>query len=373
MQKHLFAPEIRERILSIKKRLPSRPTAVADLYSLPERFTKAVQESNYSQQSLQEISDHIGHYLGLLQSVRITLHETFEDKGWSVSPGGDVYADAGCGTSPTGLYQTRGFDHNEIILVKKPKYGLKHIVAILAHECTHNYLCFHNVGESKRLDNEITADLTAAYLGLGHLLISGYQPIIWDTDSYSTEHTIRIGYVTPDTIRKAMVISCELRGWDPRELVARMPSILDKIVVYMQLWPYRIKFNRIAKEKKISGNLAEKRTATINCLRMEVTNMRSIYSELRDLLATLTQTVDSKKILPQDVSLLVEISNKISIDQPLIQIETVTVKINSLIASAITDDDLCEVKNQIEYIRNYLQEWRTLLCKYVPPDKTNER
>lgn len=154
-----------------------QPTAVNSLYFLPAEFAKEVIRSNYSQASLQKISDHIGYYLGLFKSVKITFIEEFTDNRW-VGTSDGVLVDGKNGSPVSGLYKIIGFDHGEILLIKKHKYELKHILAILAHEYTHNYLYHHGIRESEESENEILTELATAYLGLGHLLIPGYNLLL---------------------------------------------------------------------------------------------------------------------------------------------------------------------------------------------------
>lgn len=69
---------IKDKLKYLHSKLPSRPTVVIEPYSLPEDGLNDIRQSNYSQASLQRISDHIGYYLGLFESVKVSFVEEHE-------------------------------------------------------------------------------------------------------------------------------------------------------------------------------------------------------------------------------------------------------------------------------------------------------
>ncbi|HUW19888.1 MAG TPA: hypothetical protein VMW16_11355 [Sedimentisphaerales bacterium] len=215
---------VKDRLNYLHSKLPSKPTAVLEPYSLPEDGLKDVRQSNYSQASLQRISDHIGYYLGLFESVRISFVEEREKIWVSTNDGTLTY---GKNKSPVcGLYKRASPGHSEILLLKKPDFGIEHILAILAHECIHNYLYHHRINDSDELENEVLTDLAAAYLGLGALILDGYEAITWE-----------IGYVTAKDIRYAIVYSAKLRKL--KELASFLP-VFDRINVSFYFWGQKL-------------------------------------------------------------------------------------------------------------------------------------
>ena len=236
MQEELSKQKIKEKIEYLHSKLPKQPTAVKGLYSLPIHLSKDVLSTNFSQSSLQKISDHIGYFLGLVNSIKVTIG--IESSDYMLSAAKDI-KDA----DRVGLYKVLGGYNREIQLTKKFRFELKHILAILAHESTHNYLYHQGVTEPEESENEILTELATAYLGLGHLLIPGYKPITWRSDHWYTlsgsgyiTRTILIGYVTPQTIRNAIIISARLRHWEPKEVLSKL-SFSARVVSYFQLWP----------------------------------------------------------------------------------------------------------------------------------------
>lgn len=83
-------------------------------------------------------------------------------------------------------------------------YRFKQVNAILAHECMHYFLMFHDLTHPDERINELLTDVSAVYVGFGELLRDGYTPIetSWAQSGnvlYSTvTHTL--GYITVDEI-----------------------------------------------------------------------------------------------------------------------------------------------------------------------------
>ena len=110
----------------------------------------------------------------------------------------------------------------QITVVNKKGYTIVNLLGIIAHEITHHFLHHHNIQKPNQYENEIFTDITAAYLGFGHILYPAYKVITYNTDwkekedkSYSyTTHERTIGYITPETILKAVAVTCEMKNWN---------------------------------------------------------------------------------------------------------------------------------------------------------------
>lgn len=372
MQKSITSQKIREKLGFLKIRLPKQPTAVNSLYSLPAEFAKVVIRSNFSQPSIQKISDHIGYFLGLLNSVQVTIG--IESSEYMLAAAGDIKK-----ADRVGLYKVLGGYNREIQITKKFRFKLEHILAILAHESTHHYLYHHGVRESEESENEILTELATAYLGLGHLLILGYKPITWTSDHWNyvfasgyTTHALSIGYVTPNIIRKAIILSAELRNWNPKEVTANFSSVWDKIIAYFQLWPYRNKLRKIEKEKKETAILVKKRDEQIDFLKMDVAEVNKSYNRVCELIKSISITTDPSSITAEDGRMLVEISNKISIGEPVFKTKSISEKISNLNASsAVNNEDITQLVNQVDELKNIISKWHKLLCKYSSSGATS--
>ncbi|MCK4905429.1 hypothetical protein KAS42_04220 [bacterium] len=374
MQEDISTRKIREKLDFLKTKLPNQPTAINNLYSLPGKFALEVMQSNYSQASLQKVSDHIGYYLGLLKSVKITFIEELTDNRWVGTSDGTLVGDKN-GSPVSGLYKVVGFDSSEILLIKKHKYELEHVLAILAHEYTHNYLSHYGIREAEELENEILTELTTAYLGLGHLLIEGYKPITWTSDNWNyvlasghTTHSLSIGYVTPNTIRKAIIISTELRGWDPKEVVLNFASIWDKIIAFFQLWPYRNKLRKIEKEKTKVATFVEKRREQINSLKIDIDKIQENYNQICELIKSVSATTNISQITAEDGNVLVEITNKISVGEIALEIKRILGEISNLQATSSNKEEILLLIKQVDELEDILSKWYRLLCKYSSSD-----
>ena len=239
---------IRKYIAFLHNTLPSSPTAVSEPYELPESFAQAVNESGYSDHSIQQIADHIGYYLGIPRGIKIRIVEIDPTKhAWAANESGQaIRSDEESSLGYSGLYQVLGHDHSEIRLVKRHRYELPHIMAILCHEYAHHYLHVHHVSLNHEMRDEYLADIATAYLGLGFYVLQGYIPITWTSDHWHgfnsqgyTEHSISIGYLTPSVIRTAILLSAPPRNWDPAIVCRSFPDWTSRLSAYFRLRPYR--------------------------------------------------------------------------------------------------------------------------------------
>jgi len=213
--------EIRFVFQYLKDLLPAKPTAVSGFYSLPKAFDHAFNGPTHQKEAaLQKISDHMGHFLGLLNRVRVSFVEKREsgEKTHTVFIA-DNEGNVGEKTTSefieeekyAGLYKVRGYDHGEILIVNDGTFYLIHFLSVLAHEVTHNYLYHHNITAPEEIDSEELTDLATIYLGFGSVILRGYEP--------SSAISCRLGYIDVPTIRRALLQAYSLRDWKVNDIV----------------------------------------------------------------------------------------------------------------------------------------------------------
>ena len=223
--RYLSNEEIRFVFQYLKDSLPGKPTAVSGLYSLPKAFDHAFNGPTHQKEAaLQKISDHMGHFLGLLNRVKVSCvekrgsgektHTVFiaDNEG---NIGGKTKSEFIEEEKYAGLYKVRGYDHREITIVNDRTFYLIHFLSVLAHEVTHNYLYHHQVKTPEQFDSEILTDLAAIYLGFGSTILHGYAP--------SSAISCRLGYIHVSTIRSAILQASLLREWSGEEIIREFP------------------------------------------------------------------------------------------------------------------------------------------------------
>ena len=223
--RNLSKKEIRVALKYLEDSLPGEPTAVRGLYSLPKALDYAFNgPTQQKEAALQKISEHMGHFLGLLNRVKVAF---VEKKEAGLKPHtifiGDNEGNIGKESKAelveeekyAGLYKVRGYDHREITIVNDRTFYLIHFLSVLAHEVTHNYLYHHHVTAPEQFDSEILTDLAAIYLGFGSLILHGYAP--------SSAISCRLGYIDVSTIRSAILQASLLREWSVEEIVREFP------------------------------------------------------------------------------------------------------------------------------------------------------
>ena len=193
---------MKQYLVFLAKTLPKYPTAVKGSYCLPKELDYAFNGGiEQKEEALQKIADHMGYFLGLLNSVKVRFIEKVEDGERNIiyineKGGASIKTTPVKGTQYSGLYEAYGPGHKYITITNDRTYYLIHFLAVLAHEVTHNYLYHHNIRPPKNLDNEILTDLAAVYLGFGEILYKGYLP--------SNHIKNVLGYIDAQTIKKAM-------------------------------------------------------------------------------------------------------------------------------------------------------------------------
>lgn len=211
---------VKQYLRYLKETLPSKPTAIDELYNFPKTLDHAFNGSTkQKEEALQRIADHMRFYFGLLQKVTIRFIEKESGPKSETIFYSDGSGNAINVTEPkpyeeikyAGLYKVIGPDHKEIIIVNDSTFYLIHFLAVLAHEITHNYLYHHFISPPDNIDNEILTDLAAVYLGFGTIMLRGYAP--------SDALTCRLGYVDISTLRSAFVNSFYLRNWRYEDVI----------------------------------------------------------------------------------------------------------------------------------------------------------
>ena len=223
--RYLSNKEIRFVFKYLKDSLPGKPTAVSGLYSLPKALDHAFNGPTHQKEAaLQKISDHMGHFLGLLNRVKVSFVEKKESGARTHTVFiADNEGNIGEETKSefieeekyAGLYKVRGYDHGEITIVNDRTFYLIHFLSVLAHEVTHNYLYHHQVTAPEQFDSEIMTDLAAVYLGFGSTILHGYAS--------SSAISCKLGYIDVSTIRSAILQAYSLREWSVKEIVREFP------------------------------------------------------------------------------------------------------------------------------------------------------
>ncbi len=352
--------KLRAKLTYLHTKLPAQPTAAHGPYCLPEHLRKNVINSSFSQTSLQDISDHIGLYLGLLDSVKVTIG--IESSEYMLSTSSDSKK-----PDSVGLYKVLGGYSREIQLTKQFRFKLEHILAILAHEYTHHYLYHQGLYESDELENEILTEIATAYLGLGHLLIPGYQPIVWTRQSGDTSITYRktIGYVLPSTIRRAIVASTRLRCWAPNKVLAGLPG-QDYLIAYFQLLPYMRQLRKLKRDEEDVARLAKKRAMQLESLSAQVVEIQTSYERFRELLLHASEGTIQPQMPAEDSRRLVEIANKIATRESEHEIMAISERIRMLKGlSSSNDEDVKDISDQINRLLEDLTNWDILISRYI--------
>lgn len=227
-----------------RSRAGEMPTA-EPVYHLPRHLYRNAIDSGFSQESMQALSDHIGNYLCLWKSIRVTV---------GIESSEHMLADPSTidEAGKIGIYRVRGPTHREIKITKKARFGFWHVMAILVHESMHNYLDSHGIRISDSGHNEVLTDVATAYYGLGCPVLRGYQPIKWTSDHWRSgdasghmTHKLTIGYVPASLIGYAIYRTALIRN---QPEFRKICPLLYRVPLEVQLWRLSIRISTATKE-----------------------------------------------------------------------------------------------------------------------------
>lgn len=212
--------DLKEELVKLHRFLPQPPTEFEGTYRVSKELKRELRKTKMSQESLQKVVDNICYFLGEVIPPKII-----------VSQGKPFHEESIFEPSESlGLYRSQWGYEREITLVKKLGMKRKHILAILAHECTHHYLNHHNFWDDNRSRNEILTDVSACYLGLGGLLLKGYGRIQGVGRKFANYvFGIRLGYVRRIDLLRTISISARLR--ENKDLATPLPLFRKLFVI----------------------------------------------------------------------------------------------------------------------------------------------
>jgi len=335
--------QIRKHINWLRGHLPDPPTAVSGCFSVPGHMLQAVAASGFSAQALQAIADNMGSFLGLLGSAKVCVSR--QGSGWHAPP-----AQAGSYT---------GGSRPEIHVVLQPHLTVDQALGVLAHECTHRYLEYRGALPPDKSEAEVMTDVAGAYLGLGGILLKGYEPAEWTTDYWRTavaygwtRHAHSIGYVAAALLRLAIAESAVQR---------RMVALAAPLGWPAQLWVGLLVWRARRRDRKSE----ERRRARALALLHKCAELERNYRQFGVRLLALSQRRPGC-IRPDDACKLVQLAHKLQLGQ-LEPALAVALKQAQALAEAqrAAEEDLSRIEGRISSLAGTLHEWDALLSKYA--------
>ena len=103
------------------------------------------------------------------------------------------------------------------------------ILAILAHEITHEYLYINNISFSNKYENEILTDIAAIFLGFGKLMLNGSEnEDIWKNYYFGGSTTITdklgIGYLDRSKLAFVYLLVCSMRNISEKKYMSNLSN-----------------------------------------------------------------------------------------------------------------------------------------------------
>lgn len=336
MQQILTHKEVDKKIKYLHNKLLNNKSIPTDIYLVPNNYYNELNNNNYSQEIIQKVTNHIIDFLGIPSNIEVTIGiETSNNMLLEYSKLETV--------DQVGVYKVIGRYNKKIQITKKLNFEFIHILAILMHEITHDYLYYNNIMLDNELENEILTDLASVYLGFGYFLRNGYTPIYY-TDDSNIKRYIKIGYVNPLSIKYAIKKSALIRKSKP---IASLLPLWDRLKINYQI----MKSNRELKNKKKLLNKKIERTL-------------NQYNSVSDKLKKLSNT--DNNISKHDGKILIDIASSLTREDLYRKIQSIQNKYENLKKkNNITISQINVLIKSITDIKSTVSKWEKLIDKYL--------
>jgi len=136
------------------------------------------------------------------------------------------------------------------------------VLAILAHEITHEYLYINNISFSNKYENEILTDIAAMFLGFGKLMLNGSEnEDIWKNYYFGGNTTItdklRIGYLSRNKIAFVYLLICNMRDIHEKEYKSNLSKKSTQLINESQRNYWNILNNRFNQTENVNKLLSD--------------------------------------------------------------------------------------------------------------------
>lgn len=153
---YLTTSQIRAHLKYLQVSLPHPPTRYSHPFTLGTTIKRKQKLATLNPKIIQNIADQFSLHLGLTRSVQCLINQDGNFK--------NIDRDSGH-SSIAGFYRVDTIGRTSITIYPDPKYQVIHLLAILAHDLTHNYLHEHSLREDNQETNEILTEIACIYLG----------------------------------------------------------------------------------------------------------------------------------------------------------------------------------------------------------------
>lgn len=359
-QMTLGSRTIKDHLCFLQRSLPKQPTAVASPYVLPDHFQLRLLNRPFAQIQMERFTEHVGYYLGLMAPVSVKVTESPLDthlpRGRS-EPGAEA----------AGLYKvTRSSSGGEILIHRSADFSLGQVLAITVHEYTHHYLLKHGVADEDPLRNEHVTDIACAFLGLGHLMMEGYRPVVtgeWlDRATYTRKRRIcHVGYLTPATLRKAVIMATPIRGWDPVEVMKGFVRPCDRILARLQLLPVSWRLAGRRRRQKRQETAVRRKEMEQEAVRTSLSDLDEMHQRLKRALASISENPPMS--MPEEDGLaLRDLFFESSEDRFDAEMGNLTRSLQKALADGTPTHEL---KQRLDGLKSKMTEWLLLLDRYI--------
>ncbi|MDR3665485.1 MAG: hypothetical protein P4L35_01460 [Ignavibacteriaceae bacterium] len=363
---NLCNSDIQKILNELNSKLSANPISKMNYYFNPIEIKDIMTNDSNIFIKLQNISDNMCFYLGLYDRPRLifieeeSVNSNIKKRIFTCGPNGTIQTyENEHERDFAGLY-SGDFQNQLVMVVWKKGYTIINILGILAHEITHHFMKQHNIYQPDERENEIFTDISAIYLGFGHLLYPAYKQITYYKDRATHKRTI--GYITPNTILKAISIVCEMKKWNSQEVIDLFDDDSDRFKIFLLLLKYRYKLLKNKLSFYLTRVKSRRQDFKIHKVSLKLENIQDGYEKIKIIMRD-TSKFNNKNISKDDGEFLVNLTNDIfSLNtEEIIKVNIGKVKDSKIALREINK----EIYNSTEQLEKKINIWLVRLQKII--------
>ena len=147
-------PILDEMIVYLLQKMGEKRVLPQGIYQVPGSIQAALKKDRFCLPVLQKLADSIVSHTGAHNAVEVIIKDSFK--------GNDI----------SGAYEVHGKANWQVHLFRDNTYSVAQVIAVLIHECVHNFLYYYDLEVYPEIKNEVLTDVAAVFLGLG-ITLSG--------------------------------------------------------------------------------------------------------------------------------------------------------------------------------------------------------
>lgn len=243
-------------------------------------------------------------------------------------------------------------------------WRFRELGAIVAHEIAHHYLTSRGVQLTDKDENEKLVDLCSIYLGLGKILMNGYDVRYDEEIKKPSASPMQVGYLKLDSLAYAFDLFCCLAIVDPHTWTLNLSPEAkyyvqnraeNRMQAYQEYWRTKLRYDKVLERYK-------KELYWIFCHFFKMFNDFDVqWQYFNQKLESINQTAHNLRIVPKHGKIFVQMNNdRINLELKINKIKRVFMELNRVRSEfenpRSSRDALVVIEGKLRDIYPYLED-----------------